>query len=350
MNRRALKECAEKWAVVLHLLNAKGSDDEVSTALRDIYPWLGTERKETQTQTQTQIPSKILDILHEIMGLMPEQVDTIMRLVSLPENGSSQWWDFYNYIEYGDDASIRGFTTTIFGATTGTGSLLKVFDTLAKIHPAHPLLKYHGALRKASGGSIKGLEGLAHVDGDPTKARPKYDAYTPDGRTHLDHIQGDLARLPNTDPSWRLAVWQAFVDLNWKSAVDFCAKTNDCVARPGPRLTSPLAKGFIVDTSLNHGDARYWNDADTWKCIWKEMKNPQTEDETVWLRQFMKARRKVLKSGYAGLDWSKTGDRCLLWLHLLKTKNTELTRPIHIPDSTATPYPIWQSGLVISRQ
>ncbi len=344
MNRIVLTELAKKWGVVLHLLNTNAPDAELGAALRLIYPWLDIA---APTSSSVPIPANILGLLHDTLQLSPEQIDTIMQFVSLPENGSNRWWDFYNYIEYGDDASLRGFTTTIFGATTGTGSLLLVFDKLAKIQPSHPLLKYHAALRKARGGSIKGLEGLAHVGGDPTKAKAAYGAYTPNGRTHLDHIQGDLATLSNTDPSWQLAVWQAFVDLNWTSAADFCAKTKECVSRPGPVLTTPLAKGFIVDTSLNHGDARYWNDADTWKCIWKEMKDPNVMDETTWLRDFIKARQKVLQSGYAGLDWSKTGDRCLLWLHVLKTKNTQLMRPIQVPDSTATPYPIWMSGLRI---
>lgn len=347
MDRIELTKHAKKWAVVLDLLGAHASDADLSAAMRDIYPWIVASPAPAPAPQEVHIPSKILDDLRELWGLQPDQIDTIMRLVSLPENGSSRWWDFYNYIEYGDDASIRGFTTTIFGATTGTGSMLKVFDKLAEIQPKHPLLKYHAALRKARGGSIAGLEGLAHVGGDPTKAKANYDAHTADGRTHLNHIQGDLATLSNADPSWQLAVWQAFVELNWQSAAQFCAKTNGCVSRPGPVLVSPLAKGFLVDTSLNHGDARYWNDADTWKCIWKEMKDPHAGDEMVWLRDFMKARQKVLKSGYAGLDWSKTGDRCLLWMHLLKTKNTELTRPIQIPKSTATPYPIWTEGLVI---
>jgi hypothetical protein len=284
-----------------------------------------------------------------LLGLSADQVDVIMSLVSLPENGSSQWDLFYNYIEWGDDHATRGFTTTIFGATSGTGSLLKVFDHLAVIAPSHPLLRYHAAMKAAKGGFVKGLERLAHVGGDHTKAKANYDKYVPNGRAHLDHIDGDLARLPNTDPDWREAVWAAFVELNWESAAHFCAKTGPCAKRPGPVLTSALAKGWIVDCSLNHGDCRYWGEADTWQAVFREMKNPKSRNETAWLRDMMHARRAVLKSGFASLDWSKTGDRCRLWLHLLETENSHLTRTIHIPSSTATPYPIWQPGLIILR-
>jgi hypothetical protein len=359
MNRNVLLQTAVKWKNVHDLLNTGASDGDVSDAVRSIYPWYASPSVVTPStpstpptppsvETHPKLPRKIIDTLDVMLKLSPEQIDTIMTCVSLPENGSSRWWEFYNYIEFGDDSALRGYTTTIFGATTGTGSLLKVFDALATIDPRHPLLKYHAALRQAKGGVIKGLEGLAHVNGDPTKAKAKYDAYTQDGRTHLDHIQGDLATLSNTDVSWQLAVWHAFVELNWKSAADFCAKTNEYASRPGPVLTTPLAKGFIVDTSLNHGDARYWKDADTWKVIWKKMKNPQETNETVWLRYFIRARQSVLSSGYAGLDWSKTGNRCLIWLDLLKKKNVTLKRPIQVVNSTAKPYPIWTNGLVIT--
>ena len=313
-------------------------------ALMKKYPWILNESEDTG-----KIPRTALSKIKTLLDLTPEQIDAIMTLVSLPENGSSQWDLFYNYIEWGDDSSTRGFTTTIFGATTGTGSLLKVFDHLAKIDPKHPLLvKYYASLKKAQGGSVKGLEGLAHVGGDHTKAKAHYSNFTPNGRTHLDHIEGDLARLPNTDLAWREAVWNAFIELNWESAAHFCAKTGPCASRPGPVLTTPLAKGWIVDCSLNHGDCRYWNVADTWTAVFKEMKNKDAQNETAWLRDMMKARRTVLKSGYAALDWSKTGDRCALWLDLLTKKNMTLARPIHFVESTAKPYPIWQSGLVLN--
>jgi hypothetical protein len=345
MDRAHLMRLAEQWVLVRDLLKNNASDDDLSNALRDLNP---PAPPAPPVLSNPKIPHKAADAIGGIMGLDVEQIDTIMQLVALPENGTNRWWDFYNYIEYGDDASIRGFTTTIFGATTGTGSLLKVFDALATIDPKHPLLKYHAALRKAKGGSIKGLEGLAHVGGDPTKAKAKYDAYTPNGRTHLDHIRGDLATLSNTDASWQLAVWTAFIELNWKSAADFCAKTGACATRPGPVLKTPLAKGFLVDMSLNHGDARYWKDADTWTCVFKKMNITAKMSERAYLGELMAARHAVLRSGYAGLDWSNTGDRCLIWLDLLKKKNHALRRPIDVPDSTSVPYPIWQKGTSIS--
>jgi hypothetical protein len=304
-----------------------------------------SKNKGTKNAANNRIPKDALDIISKCIGLEEHHVDTIMSLVSLPENGSSKWWDYYNYIEYGSDSSIRGYTTTIFGATSGTGSLLKVFDALANIDSKHPLLKYHAALRTTRGGNIKGLEGLAHVKGDPTKAKANYANYKPNERTHLDHIEGDLARLSQNDEAWKRAVWLAFIELNWSSAANFCAKIGACANRPGPVLTTPLAKGFMVDTSLNHGDCTYWNEASTWKEVWKAMDDPQQPSEKDWLLDFIKARRKVLRSGFQGLDWSKSGDRCLLWRDLVAKNNWEFTRPIALPDSTAKPHPIWPPGL-----
>jgi hypothetical protein len=380
MDRAALQELIAKWVDVQTLLDSNATDAELKAAVARIHPWMDAPAPARapapaparapapapakpapkrapkpaaigigpQSLPSGRLPPEAAAAIHGLMGLTGDQVDVIMSLVSLPENGSSKWWDFYNYIEYGADSALRGYTTTIFGATSGTGSLLRVFNALAAIDPSHKLLKYHAALRAVKGGNIKGLEGLAHVGGDPTKAKANYGAWTSNARTHLDHIQGDLARLPNDDPAWRRAVWDAFIDLNWKSAADFCAKRGPVYAgRPGPVLTTPLAKGFMVDTSLNHGDARYWESADTWKVIFGRMKKSNATSEEAWLADFMQARRAVLASGYAGLDWSKTGDRCLLWLDLLRAKNHVLRRPITIANSTAKPHPIWPNNLTL---
>jgi hypothetical protein len=292
-----------------------------------------------------EIPQEIAETIYNTWGMTPDVVDTVMQLISVAENGSSQWPLFYNYIEYGDDHAVRGYTTTIFGATSGTGSLLEVFKELQAIDPDHPLVvTYMDAMEHAKGGDISGLEGLAHVGGDPTKATAKWSNWTKNGRTHLDHIEGDLARL-EVDDRWRRAVWRAFLRLNWVSAAHFCNKTGPCETRPGPLLTSRLAKGFLVDTSLNHGDCRWWNDAETWTAIWDEMSH-HPADEKKWLRAFMKARRTVLRSGFQGLDWSKSGDRVTIWLDQLRDGNMDLERPIYVTNSTQSP-PIWPDDIVI---
>lgn len=379
---RVLSDTAEplmKWVAVNHAMERGASSDEIMRQ----FPWLditdetdddededididededdddedididdedddeddALEDGEIGPTSHPEIPRDITDTIYRTWGMTPIQIDTVMQLISLPENGSTQWPLFYNYIEYGDDHAVRGYTTTIFGATSGTGSLLRVFQHLREIDPDHPLVvTYMDAMERAKGGDITGLEGLAHVDGDPTRAKADYSKWEANGRAHLDHIQGDLATL-EVDDRWRQAVWRAFLELNWESAAHFCYKTGPCADRPGPYLSTALAQGFIVDTSLNHGDCRWWNDAKTWTRIWDLMES-HPEDERAWLKKFMKARKAVLKSGFQGLDWSKSGDRVELWRTLLRDGNMNLDRPIRVADSTHTP-PIWPSGLEI---
>ena len=295
------------------------------------------------------IPQEALDLLKKSMGLDPAQVVTIMNLISCAENGTPNWEEFYNYIEYGDDAGMRGFTTTIFGACSGTGSLQKIFKYLVEIDPNHPLVVKYGdeLTRDRKGGDIKGIEGLAHdKKGDPTKAKPKWKNWKAHTADHMKHVVGDFATLDwKKDAAFRLAVWKAFVELNWVSVEMFCQKASaGFETRPGPVLVSPLAKGFLVDTSLNHGDARYWQSAGTWKAVFEAMKNPECPNEIEWLTDFMVARKKVLKSGAFQLDWSMSGSRVDLWYDLID--NPTLDRPILLAESDASP-PVWQPALLV---
>ena len=38
------------------------------------------------------LPEYAVDEIKRMLGLGPEQIDTILQLVSLPENGDEQWW------------------------------------------------------------------------------------------------------------------------------------------------------------------------------------------------------------------------------------------------------------------
>lgn len=240
----------------------------------------------------SRVPDAALADIRMRMNLSPEQVDTILQLICLPENGTTAWWKQYNYIERLGDG--RGYTCTLFGACSGTGDLLMIFDELAKIDPRHTLLKYHAALRKCKGENVSGIEGLLR----------------------------DVPAL-GEDAAWRRAVWTVYIDMYWKFAAAFASKAKECAKRPGPVLTTPLSKGFLVDTAINHGA-----DMASFSKVIKRMERPDAVDEAAWLADFIKTRREMLKSGYGDLDTSKTGDRCRLWGRLLKQGNTQLTRPI----------------------
>jgi hypothetical protein len=238
------------------------------------------------------IPAESADLVLKTIGLTDVQVDTILQLISLPENGQPNWWENYGYVEFLGDG--RGYTATIFGACSGTGDLALILDQVAAIDPRHPLAAFADPVRKKRGDDVDGIEG----------------------------VQALIAAAGN-DPVWQRAVWRVYVDMYWKFAARFADKTGDCASRPGPRLSLPVSRGFMVDTAINHGA-----DLPSFQHILKRMPNANERDELRWLQSFIDTREKLLKSGYQSLDTSKTGDRCRLWTGLLKTGNHGLARPI----------------------
>jgi hypothetical protein len=213
-------------------------------------------------------------------------------MISLPENSSLTWWDNYNYAERLRDG--RGWTVTLYGACSGTGDLLLILEYLQGINPKHPLVRFIPAMKKTKGDNVKGLEDF-----------------------------GDVLSEVGDDKEWQEAVWRIYIDMYWKFAADFSDKTNSAKNRPGAKLTSPLTRGFMVDTALNHGA-----DMESFSGIIKRMKNANEMNEEKWFFDFCETRRKMLKDGVGDLDTSRTGDRCVLWGNILKEGNEELKRPI----------------------
>jgi len=72
------------------------------------------------------LPAAIMPQLVELTRMTPKQVDVTLQLISLPENSTTHWWKNYGYCENIDDD--RGFTVTIFGATSGEQYVCKVVD------------------------------------------------------------------------------------------------------------------------------------------------------------------------------------------------------------------------------
>ncbi len=245
----------------------------------------------------TRIPAAFVPRLTALTRLSEKDLDVVLQLISLPENGTPKWFEQYNYIEFLGDG--RGFTVTLYGACSGTGDLAMIFDELAKISPrskgCDELLTYLPALRKKRGDDIKGIEPIKKI---------------------IKNLGDDAA--------WRQAVWEVYVKLYWRFAMDWADKKGESAKRPGPPLTLPLTRGFMVDTSINHG-ANY----DSLMDIVKRMPAAaqSSKDELVWFRAFADAREKMLKSGYQDLDTSKTGDRCKLWKDLAANGHTALRVP-----------------------
>ncbi|ABT16338.1 chitosanase [Acanthocystis turfacea Chlorella virus MO0605SPH] len=236
----------------------------------------------------TRIPSSIVPQL-ATLGFSETDADTILSLISLPENSNTEWWKNYNFASRLGDG--RGWTVTLYGACSGTGDLVMILKDLQKINPHHKLVKYIPAMEKTEGEDVRGLENL--------------------GR--------DIKSLGD-DKEWQQAVWDIYIKLYWNFARNFSDKL---INRPGAKLTSPLTRGFMVDTALNHGA-----DLDSFGPILKGMNNKDEQDEATWFLDFCESRRKLLKRGFQDLDTSKTGDRCTLWANIFKSGNTSLTRPI----------------------
>lgn len=244
---------------------------------------------------KTNIPPEAAAALARL-GFGEAEADTTLGLISLPENSTTEWWKQYNYIEALGDG--RGYTATLFGACSGTQDLLMILEEVKALAPKHPLVKYIAPMKKTRGDDMKGLGGL-------------------------DKVIGALGDDGPDAAAWRRAVWTVYVKLYWTFAAAFSDKTGECSGRPGPKLTTPLARGFMVDTALNSG-----SNMDSMKPILKKMKKPNETDEMLWFYDFVEARRKLLKSGFEDLDTSKTGDRCVLWREIAKSGNLTLTRPI----------------------
>jgi len=242
--------------------------------------------------SDTHIPADVVAQLESI-GYDEYMADTILSLISLPENSTTSWWTNYNFAKCLGDG--RGWTVSLFGACSGTGDLLMILVELQKINPNHKLCKYIHPMKKTIGDDITGLENLGK----------------------------DIVYMGD-DEDWQCAVWKIYIKLYWTFANDFASKTGSCDKRPGPKLTLPVTRGFMVDVSINHGP-----DLMSLTPIIRKMKNKSEPDELRWCLDFLEARRQLLKAGYKSLDTSGTGDRCILWSDIIKSNNLHLKRPIN---------------------
>lgn len=265
-------------------------DDDTAPAAAASLPRKALNPKQPR---RSHVPLAALQALKD--GFTADQVEAILQLVSLPENGHPRWYTMYGYVEFLGDG--RGFTTTIFGACSGTGDLYMVFEELAKDQDrselCDQLLEFKAALKHKRGDDIQGIEGI----------KP-------------------LIRRLGDDPAWQRAVWKVAIKLYWRFAVEWSDKKGAAAGRPGPVLKLPASRGFMVDTATNHGA-----NVDSLMRIVRRMNNPNSKNEVAWIKDFADARYQLLKSGYDDLDTSGTGDRALLWKDLIDT-NPQLKSPI----------------------
>jgi hypothetical protein len=214
-------------------------------------------------------------------GMTALQADAILSLVSIAENGTTSWWNNYNYIE--DIGDGRGYTINIVGFCTGTSDFLWFVQNLQKFSPNHPLVKYIPALQK-----VDGTASHAGLDGLPA-----------------------LIKSLGNDADYLRATWEAIIHFYWGTAM----ATADQYG-----LTSPISKGQLYDINLNAGSL----------SIAKKVKAKSPAlggDEKVWLAELQDLWQQLITTGDKSLD-SGQPDRALMWKSILSKGNVNLDRPI----------------------
>lgn len=219
-------------------------------------------------------------------GLTVEQCDVILSLVSIAENSSINWRNFYNYAENIHDG--RGITISLVGFCTGTWDFIQVLEELQKINPNHHLVKYIPKVRAVDGtSSTKGLENLI-----------------PD-----IHNLGD-------DKEWKEAVWKIIIKLYWGPAMDV-AKEYGC--------KYAISKGFLYDLALNHGS----DEMEKMIIKIKDVPHPiNGGDEKLWLAKLIDIRQHII----VNVDRSTNNgqpDRCIMWRSILNSNNVNLNKPLY---------------------
>ena len=208
--------------------------------------------------------------------------DTILKLVGIAENSSTDWKSQINYIENINDG--RGYTISIVGFCTGTGDFIQVLQEIQKINPNHPLVKFIPLVKKVDGtSSVKGLEKLPSTIKD----------------------------MGIDDQVFNEAMWRIIKKLYWNPALEYCKKHN---------LSSNLSKYIAYDTYLNFGQWDY-----------NKKYNLDTipnGDETEFLTIFLNLKQRTIEADNSLGD--KKNNRVDMQKKLLADKNFNLNLPINV--------------------
>lgn len=152
---------------------------------------------------------------------LPSPSDTILKLVSIAENSSTDWKSQINYIENINDG--RGYTISIVGFCTGTGDFIQVLQRIKQLNSNHQLVKFIPLVQIVDGtASVKGLENLPNV----------------------------MKNVGINDIIFNKAMWYVINKLYWGPAQSFCKSKG---------ITSQLGYYIAYDTILNFGDLSAFN-------------------------------------------------------------------------------------------
>lgn len=214
-------------------------------------------------------------------GLTALQADAILRLVSIAENDTTDWWTQYTYIE--DIGDGRGYTINIVGFCTGTSDFLWLVENLQTFAPSHPLVGL--------------LPALKAVDGTASHAG-------------LSTLPGLIKGL-GADPDYLKATWNAIIHFYWGPAAQQAAALG---------LKNPISLGQLYDIALNMGDLTLLSKI-------KSVPPSKGGDEKVWLTELQAVWLNQITKVDKSLDEGQP-DRAKMWQSILAAGNVTLARPI----------------------
>jgi len=193
------------------------------------------------------------------MNITPEQKRVAEQLTSLFENGTIQ-------LQYGYAANLkdgRGITCGRAGFCTGTGDAIQVVELYVEMNPGNPLERFMPELTR--------LNGLKEEDGND-----------------------DVRRLVGFIRAWRQEAQKPAFHEAQDMITDKIYWTPSQWHSNHLGLVSPLARAFMFDTVIQHGDG---DDQDSLTCLLVRANaavggTPATGiPEADWLTAFIRVRR-----------------------------------------------------------
>lgn len=218
----------------------------------------------------------------------PAKKEIAMELVSSAENSSLDWRAQYAYIE--DIGDGRGYTAGIIGFCSGTGDMLEVVQAYTSSEPENPLGRFLPALEKVNGSASHAGLGAPFVRAWRTAAKdPAFQAAQDEER---DRVYFDPA-----------------------------------VAQAKADGLSALGQFVYYDAMVMHGpgdDPSSFGGIRT-AALAKASAPSAGGDETTYLKAFLAARVRVMKTEEAHADTSRIDDAQRVFL---AAGNFELSPPL----------------------